>query len=138
MRKDEELGRPTKDEQKTAMESYHVLESILQQIRTENTEIEIEETGTRIKIPRKVLSLLAEILKETSRGRPVSIVPIATEITTQAAAEILGCSRPHLVKLLEKGEINYTMVGKHRRIKYRDIIAYKKKRKEEQRKLLID
>ena len=30
---------------------------------------------------------------------PISVVPIATEMTTQAAAELLGCSRPHFVKL---------------------------------------
>jgi excisionase family DNA binding protein len=72
---------------------------------------------------------LAKILRETSQGKPVSIVPIATEITTQAAAELKGCSRTHLVKLLEKGEISYTKIGKHRRIIYEDIIDYKRKMK---------
>ena len=71
-------------------------------------------------------------------GKPLSIVPMATEITTQAAAELIGCSRPHLVKLLENGAINFTKIGKHRRIKYQDIIDYKKKMKAKQRKLLIE
>lgn len=134
----ENTERPTKAEQKTAMESYDALASTLKEIRSDNPEVEIEETGARIKIPRKALELLAKILEETAQGRPVSIVPIATEITTQAAAEMLGCSRPHLVKLLEKGEINFTKVGKHRRIKYSDVLGYKQKRKTEQRKLLIE
>lgn len=86
----------------------------------------------------QALQLLAQILKEISKGRPVSIVPIATELTTQAAAELLGCSRPHLIKLLEQGTIPFTKVGKHRRIKYQDILDYKKKMKAEQRRLIIE
>ncbi|MCC5936228.1 MAG: helix-turn-helix domain-containing protein [Lunatimonas sp.] len=134
----ENIERPSKEEQKAAMLSYDALAAALDQIHSEYPEIEIEETNDRIKIPLKALQLLAKILKETSNGKPVSIVPIATEITTQAAAELIGCSRPHLVKLLENGEISFTKVGKHRRIKYQDIINYKRKMKEEQRKLLIE
>ena len=87
------------------MKSYDALASMLSEITDKNPEIEIEETKAKIKIPLKALNLLAKILKETSLGRPVSIVPVATEVTTQAAAEIIGCSRPHIVKLLEEGKI---------------------------------
>lgn len=134
----DEIKRPTKEEQRAAMESYDALASTLEQINSEYPEIEIEETNERIKIPLNALKLLAKILKETSQGKPISIVPIATEITTQAAAELIGCSRPHLIKLLEKGEIKFTKIGKHRRIKYQDVLEYKKKVKAEQRKLLIE
>ena len=134
----ENIERPSKEEQKAAMVSYDALAAALDQIQSEYPEIEIEENNERIKIPLKALQLLAKILKETSQGRPVSIVPIATEITTQAAAELIGCSRPHLVKLLENGEINFTKIGKHRRIKYQDVIDYKRKMKAEQRRLLIE
>ncbi|MBK6265378.1 helix-turn-helix domain-containing protein [Marivirga sp. S37H4] len=134
----EEIKKPSKEEQKAAMESYDALSSMLKEIHTDYPEIEIEETSERIKIPLNALKLLAEILKETSQGKLVSIVPVATEITTQAAAELLGCSRPHLVKLLESGEINFTKIGKHRRIKYDDVILYKKKLKDKQKKLLIE
>lgn len=134
----EKISRPSKKDQKTAMESYNALIASLENIHADYPEIEIEETKERIKIPINTLRLLSNILKQTSQGRPVSIVPIATEITTQAAAELLGCSRPHLVKLLEKGEIAFTKVGKHRRIKYEDILSYKKKLKDNQRKLLAE
>lgn len=134
----DEVKRPTKEEQKAAMESYDALASTLEQIHSDYPEIEINETKERIKIPLNALKLLAKILKETSQGKPISIVPIATEITTQAAAELLGCSRPHLVKLLEEGKINFTKIGKHRRIKYQDVLEYKKHLKDKQRKLLIE
>ncbi|WP_223266425.1 helix-turn-helix domain-containing protein [Gelidibacter gilvus] len=95
-------------------------------MHSENPEIEIEETSEKIKIPLKALKLLAKILKATSQGQPISLVPIATEMTTQAAAELLGCSRPHVVKLLEEGNIPFTLVGRHRRVKFEDVMNYKK------------
>ncbi len=134
----ENIKRPSKEEQKTAMESYDALASMLKEINLDNPEIEIEETSEKIRIPLNALKLLADILKATSQGKLISIVPIATEITTQVAAEILGCSRPHFVKLLENGEISFTKVGRHRRVKYEDVIKYKKSMKEKQKQLLID
>lgn len=64
-------------------------------------------------------------------------MPIATEMTTQAAAELLGCSRPHFVKLIEEGNIPFTMVGRHRRVKFQDVMNYKKEMKLKQEQLLI-
>jgi len=133
-----DIKRPTKREQETAMESYNALSAILKGLTTENPEIEIKETAERIKIPLRDLKLLAKILRATSEGKPISIIPIATEMTTQAAAELLGCSRPHFVKLLETGEIPYTKVGKHRRVKFEDVMGHKKKVREEREALLIE
>ncbi|WP_425235406.1 helix-turn-helix domain-containing protein [Ulvibacterium sp.] len=132
------IKRPSKEEQELAMQSYDALASVLEQLKSENPEIEIEETKEKIKIPLRVLKLLAKILKVTSQGNPISIVPIATEMTTQAAAEFLGCSRPHLVKLLEEGKIPFAKVGKHRRVKFEDIVAYKEEMKSNQEQLLMD
>jgi len=133
----ENIKKPSKEEQLTAMESYSALASMLKELQAENPEIEIDETDEKIKIPRSALQLLAKILEAMSQGKPISIVPIATEMTTQAAAEFLGCSRPHLVKLLETGKIPYTKVGKHRRVKFEDIANYKSEMKAQQRDLLI-
>ena len=132
------ISKPSKEEQRVAMESYDALVEVLESLRKDNPEIEIEETQEKIRIPLNALKLLAKILKATSQGKPISIVPIATEMTTQAAADLLGCSRPHLVKLLEEGEIEYTKIGKHRRVKFEDVMAYKKRMKSKQRELLIN
>jgi len=133
----EEIKRPSKDEQRIAMESYNALAASLDALRSENPEIEIEETEDKIKIPLNALKLLAQILKVTSQGKPISIVPIATELTTQSAAELMGCSRPHLVKLLEGGGIPFTKIGKHRRIKYEDVVEYKKQMKQDREGRLV-
>jgi excisionase family DNA binding protein len=132
----ENITRPTKEEQIAALKSYDALANVLNELKDNNPEIEIEETREKIRIPLTALKLLAQILKETSQGRPVSIVPVATELTTQATAELLGCSRPHVIKLLESGEIKFTIVGKHRRIRYEDVVSYKSKMKARQETFL--
>ncbi|RMG78783.1 MAG: helix-turn-helix domain-containing protein [Bacteroidetes bacterium] len=132
----EQVIKPSKRDQKMAMDAYRELAGALEKLHTELPEIEIEETNEKIKVPLTALKLLAKILKVTAEGKPVSIIPVATEMTTQAAADLLGCSRPHLVKLLERGEIAHTKVGKHRRVKFEDVMAYKKKMKAEQEALL--
>ena len=111
---------------------------MLEQLETKDPDIEIEETKEKIKIPLRALKLLAKILKVTGQGQPISIVPVATEMTTQAAAELLGCSRPHLVKLLESGEIPFTKVGRHRRVKFEDVLDYKAKKRADRKALLIE
>lgn len=138
MNKLEELQKPTKSEQKIAHASYATLAAALNRIQAGDTEIELEETNDRITLPYKALKLLGDVLKAMSEGRPISIVPLATEVTTQKAAEILGCSRPHLVKLLEDGKIAFVKVGKHRRIRFEDVMRYKEKMKQEQKQHLID
>lgn len=135
---EEKLSRPTKEEQRIAKESYLALSATLESLHSANPQIEIEETDEKIKIPLKALKLLATILKATSQGKPISIVPIATEMTTQAASELLGCSRPHLISLLEAGEIPFIKVGKHRRIKYEDVEKYKDQMYSKQRNRIIE
>ena len=125
----EEMSKPSKEEQKLAKESYRTLEAVLERLHKTHPSIEIEGTSEKIGIPLKALKSLAQILKLTSQGKAVSMVPISTELTTQTAADLLGCSRPHLVKLLEEGEIAYTKIGKHRRVQFEDVMAYKQKTK---------
>lgn len=129
---------PSKGERKIAMKSYNALAAVLQDIQIANPEIEIEETQDRIVIPLPALKLLAKVLKAMGEGKVISVMPIATEMTTQAAAEQLGCSRPHLVKLLESGEIPFTKIGRHRRVKLEDLLNYKAAMKAKQEQLLIE
>jgi len=134
----DEIKKPSKEEQQIALESYNALHAVLDQISSKNPEIEIDETGERIKIPIQALRLLSKILHVTAQGIPISIVPLATELTSQSAADFLGCSRPHLIKLLEEGAIPFTKVGRHRRVKFEDLQKYKKAMKASQRRLLIE
>ena len=134
----EPIRKPSKLDQKVAGASYSALAAVMKQLESDQPEIEIAETAEKIKIPLPALKLLGEILKAMGDGNMISIVPIATEVTTQAAAEILGCSRPHLVKLLEEGKIPFTKVGKHRRILFDNIVKYRQEMKKQQKQHIID
>lgn len=69
--------------------------------------------------------LFLELLRHIGSGDAVTLVPIQQMLTTQQAADLLNMSRPYLIKLIEKGDIPHSMVGRHRRLKAEDVFAYK-------------
>ena len=79
------------------------------------------------------LQLLREILSELADGNAVKVVPVHAELTTQEAADLLNVSRPYLVKLLETGKLAFHKTGKHRRIRFDDLMSYKQAREENSR-----
>ena len=91
----------------------------------------IKLDGQDLILPRQALILLRDLLADMAQGNAVAIVPLHAEMTTQQAADILNVSRPYLVNLLEEGELQFTKVGTHRRIQFKDLMAYKDKIKKQ-------
>lgn len=98
----------------------------------------IVSQGEEIEIPDSVSRILLELVHYLGQGQTVSVIPIEKEMTTQEAANILNISRPYLVKLLESGELPFRKVGTHRRIRFDDIILYKKNRDKKRHELLAE
>lgn len=84
-------------------------------------------TGEELVLPKAVTRLLCLVLTEMSNGNAVNIIPVHAALTTQEAADFLNVSRPHLIKLLERGAMPHHMVGTHRRVKFQDLYEYKKR-----------
>lgn len=84
--------------------------------------------GESVAIPPTVRTLLAEIARNMEAGKAVSVVAEHHELTTQRAANMLGVSRPFLVRMLEDGKLAFHMVGSHRRVYLSDLLEYKTKR----------
>jgi excisionase family DNA binding protein len=83
------------------------------------------EQSLRAPLPKPAFRLLIEVLSQMARGNVVAVTPIQADLTTQQAAELLGVSRPHLVKLLEGGHLPFRKVGAHRRVQFADLAAYR-------------
>jgi excisionase family DNA binding protein len=84
--------------------------------------------GEQLAMPDGVFRLLKDIAHNMQLGRAVVLVPEDEQLTTQRAADLLGVSRPHFVKLLEEGELPFHKAGSHRRIFLRDLLVYRKRR----------
>ena len=78
-----------------------------------------------IELPAAIFKTLLKLLMEIGNGNTVAVIPVHSELTTGQAADLLNMSRPHLVKLVEQGELKYRMVGTHRKLSARDVLAYK-------------
>ncbi len=92
--------------------------------------------GDFIILPRAVFQVLKQIVEHMMHGRVILLVPQSRELTTQEASEVLGVSRPFLIKLLEQKKIPFVKVGSHRRIKLSDLMSYKERREAEQERAL--
>ena len=92
------------------------------------------ESGDVVDLPEQLRRLLDSATRSLRTGSSVTIVDRARMLTTQEAADILGVSRPTLVKLLESGQIPFTKVNTYRRVAMRDLIAYRAAQKAERRR----
>jgi excisionase family DNA binding protein len=88
--------------------------------------------GEQIELPEEVYLALQQVVDAMRYGLAVSVVPVGQTLTTQQAAELLGVSRPHVVKLIEKGELPHQKVGTHRRILLEDVLRYREARRQAQ------
>ena len=129
---------PTAEEVAIARESGRALSAFLQ-THAETQQIDIvDDKGTShpVSVPVSALRLLVDVLTEIGEGNAVSIIPIHAELTTQDAANVLNVSRPFLVQLLERGDIPFHKIGRHRRVRYQDVLVYKERIDSERRKVL--
>ena len=96
----------------------------------------IDEAGNQTHIPEALFAHFARIVRLMSERKAVVLVPEDEAFTTQAAANYLGMSRQHLVGLLERNEVPHHKVGTHRRVTFKDLLAYEKNRDQSRRQAL--
>jgi excisionase family DNA binding protein len=92
--------------------------------------------GTLVHLPPAVYEVLSQVIAAMRAGRAITVAPLAQRLTTQEAADLLGVSRPTLIKLLEDGRIPFEQPGRHRRIRLDDLLAYRDRRRNERGKAL--
>lgn len=125
-----EVSLPVEREMQAAVEGQRTLATYLStSFKTQRIQIfDDKNEAHQIELPTSALRLLVDILAELADGNAVKIVPVHAELTTQEAADLLNVSRPHLVKLLEAAVLPFHMTGKHRRVRFADVMQYKSER----------
>lgn len=83
--------------------------------------------GTRIELPEELYEVLKDVVGALSQGLAITVAPQHTVLTTTQAADLLGISRPTLVRLLEADAIPFDKPGRHRRIRLPDVLAYQER-----------
>lgn len=124
------IEKTTKKDQAMARSSINEVHKTSKRVlntKSKSVAITIDDSKKVLEIPKKAVILLFTILDNMADGKSITLLPSDSEISTQHAADLLNVSRPHVVSLLNKGEIPYTKVGTHRRIQLNDILAYDKK-----------
>jgi len=114
-----------------------LLEKLNDVINGEERPVLLGREGAHIQFPEQLFHVLTKAVRMMSSGQAVVLLSENEEFTTQAAANHLGMSRPHLVKLLEAGEIDFHHVGTHRRIYLKDLKVFETSR-DAQRRAKLD
>ncbi len=100
----------------------------LRTIIATNRRLRFHGEAGEIELTPGLAEALLDMLSHIGSGDAVTILPVSRMLTTQQAADILNVSRPFLIGLLEKGDIPFAMVGRHRRVKAEHLLAYKQRR----------
>lgn len=92
----------------------------------------------QVEIPGSVYRVLLQVLQAMEAGKAVTVAPQSKLLTTQQAADLLGVSRPTVVKLIERGELPAETPGTRRRmVKLDDLLLYRARRREAQYEALM-
>ena len=92
--------------------------------------------GTQLELPGEVFEVLREVVAALSQGLAITVAPHQTVLSTSEAAQLLGVSRPTLVRLLESGEMPFEKPGRHRRVRLADLLAYQQRSRRSRAALL--
>jgi len=86
--------------------------------------------GRSVTLPSALVDVVRVTAGELANGHTITVLPSETVLTPAEAAELLGLSRPFVVRLLDDGEIPSERLprSRHRRVRLSDVLAYNSRR----------
>lgn len=91
--------------------------------------------GEQVPLPMELYEVLVQVVGAMKQGKAVTVAPLSQRLTTQEAADLLGISRPTLVKLLDDNQLPYEQpgAGRRRRLRLSDVLEFRDRRRVERR-----
>jgi excisionase family DNA binding protein len=93
--------------------------------------------GTRIDLPSSVHQVLMRVVEKMQEGKAVAVLPLMEELSTQAAADLLGVSRQFFVRECEAHKLPFHHTGTHRRVLLKDLLDYSRRREQARRDSIV-
>ena len=134
-----DVNLPTEHEAEAAKIAIEALRGLNATSQAAFVRVLPADRGNQIEVtlPPDAVRALLRVLTHMANGDAVAVMPVHVELTTQEVADFLNVSRPHVVKLVEEGNIPCRKVGTHRRILLADAVEYRKK-DHARRKAILD
>lgn len=92
--------------------------------------------GARVELPESVYRVLVRAVDALSQGKGITVALQEPQLTTQQAADLLGVSRPTVIRLIESGDLQAERVDSRRRLTLGDVLAYRELRRAKQYAML--
>jgi excisionase family DNA binding protein len=112
--------------------------AILLQAQTKTLTLLTGPDQRPLELPAAVCRALLAAVEILSRGDAIAIGAVHHKLTTTEAADLLGVSRQYLIRLIDRGDLPHELVGRHRRLRLGDVLAYKSRRAIERQKALSE
>jgi excisionase family DNA binding protein len=116
---------PTADESKAVIP----IAAALQVQQYEREPVLLLPNGQKQTIPAPLAGVLAIAAQAMMSGYAVSVTIHSGLLTTKQAADMMACSRQHVVKLIDDGKLPAEKIpgGTHRRIRLKDLLEFMRK-----------
>lgn len=115
---------PTKSERDAAAE-------VAQVVRRRGRPLRLQlPDGKAVRLPRALVEVLRASADELAGGHAVTVLPSEVALSPAEVAELLGLSRPFVVRLLDDGQIPSHRLprSRHRRVLLADVLAFQARR----------
>ena len=134
-------GTPGLDERRPSPEEEagaRTLQAMIAAQVVESNEARLSDGDQTVDLPVALARSLIDLLGHLAAGKVVKVVPIDALLTTQQAADLLNVSRPYLIKLIDEEVLSASKVGRHRRLKAEEVMAYAEQVEKDRDKALAE
>ena len=134
-------GMPGLDERRPSPEEEagaKALQAMLASQVVRSNKAHLSDGDQTVDLPIALARSLIDLLGHLAAGKVVKVVPIDALLTTQQAADLLNVSRPYLIKLVDEGVLSASKVGRHRRLKAEEVMAYAEEAKKDRDEALAE